>query len=81
MGISSKWIKTLVGIKKHGKRRNSECTDTVRQRVFIELAHGAAFCYILNFGPCSHFSSLFMLQTELPLSLRGRMTFIVEVIF
>jgi hypothetical protein len=45
MGISSKWIKTLVGIKKHGKRRNAECSDTVRRRVFIELMHGAAvFC-------------------------------------
>jgi hypothetical protein len=59
MGISSKWIKTLVGIKKHGKRRNAECSDTVTQTVFIELPHGAPF-YILNFGLCSHFSTLFM---------------------
>jgi hypothetical protein len=53
MGISSKWIKTLVGIKKHGKRRNAECSDTVRQRVFIELTHGAAvgpeFWFVLTF--------------------------------
>jgi hypothetical protein len=31
MGISAKWIKSLVGIKKHEKGRNAECSDAVSQ--------------------------------------------------
>uniref|UniRef100_A0A453JKJ6 Uncharacterized protein n=1 Tax=Aegilops tauschii subsp. strangulata TaxID=200361 RepID=A0A453JKJ6_AEGTS len=34
MGISSKWIKSLVGIKKHGKAQNGESSREVSQRVF-----------------------------------------------
>ncbi|KAM3253778.1 hypothetical protein ACQJBY_047712 [Aegilops geniculata] len=32
MGISSKWIKSLVGIKKHGKAQNGESSREVSQR-------------------------------------------------
>jgi hypothetical protein len=34
MGISSKWIKSLVGIKKHGKAQNGESSKEVSQRLF-----------------------------------------------
>ncbi|KAL6847179.1 hypothetical protein ACP4OV_023032 [Aristida adscensionis] len=36
MGISAKWIKSLVGIKKHEKGRNAECSDT---RISTQMLH------------------------------------------
>ena len=38
MGISAKWIKSLVGIKKHEKGRNAECSDAVSQPVQMSIA-------------------------------------------
>ena len=37
MGISSKWIKSLVGIKKHGKSQNGESSKEVSQSVFPQF--------------------------------------------
>ncbi|XP_066356433.1 protein IQ-DOMAIN 5-like [Miscanthus floridulus] len=37
MGISAKWIKSLVGIKKHEKGRNAECSDA--RSSAVQLLH------------------------------------------
>ncbi|KAG0521803.1 hypothetical protein BDA96_08G192900 [Sorghum bicolor] len=37
MGISAKWIKSLVGIKKHEKGRNAECSDA--RSCVVQLLH------------------------------------------
>ncbi|KAL6643738.1 hypothetical protein ACP70R_018504 [Stipagrostis hirtigluma subsp. patula] len=36
MGISAKWIKSLVGIKKHGKGQNAECSNA---RISTQMLH------------------------------------------
>jgi hypothetical protein len=45
MGISSKWIKSLVGIKKHGKSQNAETSrQEVRQMLFPFSDQAFPFC-------------------------------------
>jgi hypothetical protein len=45
MGISAKWIKSLVGLRKHEKGRNAESS--------VGVSHCAAVCS-LRFRPRSH---------------------------
>jgi hypothetical protein len=47
MGISSKWIKSLVGIKKHGKAQNGESSKEVSQRLFTVSFTSQDFPYPL----------------------------------